>query len=259
MICHNTLNKPAHHSKDCAIIKQIGLKLVKRTPGNGGDAASRVGHKAPTTAPAPAPPTAPAPAAVNNGGSTGTPEAFTAATKAKSYDSGNEFDYKGKYEESVFTGKTKSNTSLYPHASHATAETTEDTHPPANPPTATTSCRHSTSSMDPTGVCMVQLPKRVIALLNNPPAHSIAFLSTKLCPCTSLLIADTGATDHMIPNKSAFISYRPVTGCHVRMGSNSFAPILGTGSAVIALNGKSILIRDCLLDIGKHGDCIQRS
>ncbi len=150
----------------------------------------------------------------------------------------------------VFTGKTKSNASLYPHASHATAETTEDTHPPTNPPTATTSCRHSTSSMDPTGVCMVQLPKRVTALLNNPPAHSIAFVSTKLHPCTSLLIADTGATDHMIPDKSAFISYPPVTGrCRrhcVCMGNNSFAPILGTGSAVIALNGKRILIRDCL-------------
>ncbi len=30
------------------------------------------------------------------------------------------------------------------------------------------------------------------------------------------------------------------------MGNNLFAPILGTGSAVIALNGKRILIRDCL-------------
>jgi hypothetical protein len=246
MICHNTSNKPTHHSKDCPILKQIGLKLVKRTPGNGGDAASRVGHEAPTTAPAPAPPTAPAPAAVENGGSTGTPGAFTAATKAKSYNSGNEFDYKGKYEGSVITGKTKSNASLYPHASHATAETTEDTHPPANPLMATTSCRHSTSSMDPTGVCTVQLPKQVIALLNNPPAHSIAFVSTNLCPRTSLLVADTGVTDHMIPNKSAFILYRPVAGRPVRMGNNLFAPILGTGSAVIALNRKCILIRDCL-------------
>jgi hypothetical protein len=44
MICHNTSNKPAHQSKDCPILKQIGLKLVKRTPGDGGDVASRVGH-----------------------------------------------------------------------------------------------------------------------------------------------------------------------------------------------------------------------
>ncbi len=246
MICHNTLKKPAHHSKDCPILKQIRLKLVKRTPGNGGDAASRVGHEAPATAPEPTPPAAPVPATVKNGGSTGTIGAFMVATKAKSYDLGDEFDYEGKYEGLVFSGKTKSNASLYPHASHITAKITEDTHPPANPPPAMTSCCHSISSMDRTGVCTVQLPKQVIALLNNPPAHSIAFMSTKLRPRTSLLVADTGATDHMIPDKSAFNSYRPVTGRRVRMGNNLFAPILGTGSAVIALKGKHILIRDCL-------------
>jgi hypothetical protein len=50
----------------------------------------------------------------------------------------------------------------------------------------------------------------------------------------------------MIPNKSAFISYHPITSRRVHMGKNSFAPILGTDSAIISLNGKHILIRDCL-------------
>jgi hypothetical protein len=50
----------------------------------------------------------------------------------------------------------------------------------------------------------------------------------------------------MIPDKSSFISYRPVSGRRVRMGNNSFAPVLGSGSAVIAINGKRILIRECL-------------
>ena len=44
-----------------------------------------------------------------------------------------------------------------------------------------------------------------------------------------------------VPDKRAFISYRPVSGHWVRMGNNSFAPILGSGSAVIA-----ILIGECL-------------
>jgi hypothetical protein len=52
--------------------------------------------------------------------------------------------------------------------------------------------------------------------------------------------------DHMIPHKLAFISYKPATGRHIRMGNNSFAPILGTGSAIISINGKRILIRVCL-------------
>ena len=50
----------------------------------------------------------------------------------------------------------------------------------------------------------------------------------------------------MIPDKSVFISCRPVSGRRVRMGNNSFAPILGSGSAVIAINGKGILIMEGL-------------
>jgi hypothetical protein len=60
-----------------------------------------------------------------------------------------------------------------------------------------------------------------------------------------LLVADTGATNHMLPNKLAFISYHPAANCRVRMGNKSFAPILGTGSAIIAVNGKQILIQNC--------------
>ena len=101
LVCHNMSNKPAHHTKDCPILKQIGLKLVKRTPADGNNAASRVGESlAPAPAPAPTPPTH-APSA--DGGSAATPGAFTAATKAASYDSGDESDYKGKYDGSVYS------------------------------------------------------------------------------------------------------------------------------------------------------------
>ncbi len=114
LVCHNTSNKLAHHTKDCPILKQLGLKLVKCIPADGGDAASCVSER-----PAPAP--TPAPSA--DGGSAGTPGAFMAATKAESYDSGEEFDYEGKYKRLVYSGKSRSNVSVYPHASHATAET----------------------------------------------------------------------------------------------------------------------------------------
>jgi hypothetical protein len=50
----------------------------------------------------------------------------------------------------------------------------------------------------------------------------------------------------MIPDKSAFISYRPCLGQRVCMGHNFFAPILGSGTAIISMNGKRILIPDCL-------------
>ncbi len=48
------------------------------------------------------------------------------------------------------------------------------------------------------------------------------------------------------PRKSAFIFYYPVSGRCVCMSNNSFAPILGHGSAIISHNGKLILIWHCL-------------
>jgi hypothetical protein len=96
------------------------------------------------------------------------------------------------------------------------------------------------------GVNTIYLPKMVLSLLNNPPAHSIVHFQGILSKHMSLLVADTGATDHMLPDKSAFISYYPVSGRHVWMENNSFAPIIGHGTAVTSLNGKKILICKCL-------------
>ena len=151
-----------------------------------------------------------------------------AATEADSYDSGKEFDYEGRHEGLVYNGKPKSNVFVYPSASHATAE------PLDTSSESTTNCYLTTSSIDPQGVRTTPLPKHVIALLRNPPAYSTGLVPGE---AHSLLVANTGATDHMIPDKSVFISYRPVSGRRVRMGNNSFAPILGSDSAVIAING----------------------
>ena len=137
----------------------------------------------------------------------------------------------------MYNGKPKSNISVYPNASHATAE------PLDTSSESTTNCCHTASSIDPQGVQTTPLPKHDIALLWNLPTHSTALVPGE---AHSLLVADTGATDHMILDKSVFISYRPVSGHGVRMGNNSFAPILGSGSAIIAINGKRILIRECL-------------
>jgi hypothetical protein len=57
-----------------------------------------------------------------------------------------------------------------------------------------------------------------------------------------LVVADTGATDHMVPDRSAFISYKSVHGLRVCMGNNLFALILGRGMAIISLNGQCLLI-----------------
>jgi hypothetical protein len=62
----------------------------------------------------------------------------------------------------------------------------------------------------------------------------------------SLIVADTGATDHMHPDRLAFISYKSVRSLRVRMGNNSYASVLGKGTAIVSLNGKHLLIRNVL-------------
>ena len=106
----------------------------------------------------------------------------------------------------------------------------------------------SRTMMEPQGVYTIYLPlpKTVLSLLNNPPAHLIVCFQGISSKCMSLLVADTGATDHMLPDKSAFISYYPVSGRRVWIGNNSFAPIFSHGTAMISLNGKKILIGKCL-------------
>jgi hypothetical protein len=59
-------------------------------------------------------------------------------------------------------------------------------------------------------------------------------------------VANSGDTNHMFPDKSAFISYRLVTNLQVQMGNNSFLPILGCGLAIISLNSQRILVRNAL-------------
>jgi hypothetical protein len=59
-------------------------------------------------------------------------------------------------------------------------------------------------------------------------------------------VADSGATDHMFPDKSTFISYKLVSNLQVHMGNNSFLPVLGRGTAIILLNGQRVLVQNAL-------------
>ena len=83
------------------------------------------------------------------------------------------------------------------------------------------------------------------------PSGLVLALLTAISPHDStaglwLVVADTGAMDHMVPNRSAFNSYEAVRNLHVQMGNNSYAPALGRGTAIILLNGQRLLIRNVL-------------
>ncbi len=61
-----------------------------------------------------------------------------------------------------------------------------------------------------------------------------------------LVVADTGATNHMLPDHLAFISYKSVWHLRVWMGNNSYAPVLGRGTVIVSLNGQRLLIQNVL-------------
>ncbi len=42
-----------------------------------------------------------------------------------------------------------------------------------------------------------------------------------------LVVVDTGATDHMLPDCTPFISYKMVHNLRIQMSNNSYAPVLG--------------------------------
>ncbi len=88
----------------------------------------------------------------------------------------------------------------------------------------------------------ISLPARLQYLLDTSAPHDIP-PNARL---DSLVIADTDASEHMFPDKSAFISYHRVSNVWVRMRNDSYAPALGQGSVTICLNRYNILVRDVL-------------
>ena len=113
------------------------------------------------------------------------------------------------------------------------------------PSTSTLSCCWVSLENGPT--CSVtQLADDIVL----PPilVQSLLKAIPTTCSGTSsrFVVTDTGATDHMVPDRGAFISYKSIQGLRVRMGNNFFAPVLGWGTAIISLHGQRLLIRNVL-------------
>jgi hypothetical protein len=65
-------------------------------------------------------------------------------------------------------------------------------------------------------------------------------------PPTSVLIADSGATDHMWPHYEAFTSYMPLYSKYVTLADNPHSPVAGIGSIKILLDGHVVGVRNVL-------------
>ena len=83
-------------------------------------------------------------------------------------------------------------------------------------------------------------------MIDAIPFHAIPAFATPRRLQQTLMIADTGATVHMFPDRSAFISYHHSTHISVRLGNHTYTPVLGNGTAIVSLNGKCVLIRNAL-------------
>ena len=75
--------------------------------------------------------------------------------------------------------------------------------------------------------------------------HLSASSVTKLGGATTgVCVADSGATDHLFPDISAFISYHRVSGRFVRLADQRLAKIMGIGSVAICLGGKKVVLHN---------------
>jgi hypothetical protein len=214
----------------------------------------------PSPAPAPAnsPTPASAPASSSPGGriaSTDYPASGSApsglmvsvADEAdEEYDSDLEFRWTGDEDGVLFSvdsasHKSNDRVAPYPSCSHVAVVSA---FPPSFPtmgsssPAASSSCRVSSVDHSHSPPSISSALHSLLARLSQSP----------IAPGSGsrLAIADSGATDHMLPDKSAFISYKTTSNLKVHMGNNTYLPVLARGSAIISLNGQRVLVRHAL-------------
>ena len=130
-----------------------------------------------------------------------------------------------------------------PDASDATLVSSAPVNLNASVGSYTATHRTVNSSQSPTRV--LKLPKALSFLVTKGINASIP---ASTIHNVVLAVADTGATDHMCPEQSAFVSYHPVpcNTLNVCMGNKTLAPVLGKGTSIILLNGKLVLVRSVL-------------
>jgi hypothetical protein len=82
----------------------------------------------------------------------------------------------------------------------------------------------------------IQPTEEVIALLSSIHLliQSMPKSSIGITLMGHVMVTDLCATDHMIPNKSSFISHQSISHLHICMGNNSYIPVLGHGKAIFS-------------------------
>jgi hypothetical protein len=224
-ICHRA-EKLWHVPANCPLLKELNLKLVSGPP-------SLAPGPAPTPSPAPAP-LAPTPSPSPRGWvaladnqsisrsvcSPSAPSGLMASVAEDDFDFDQEFCWTGdedgfEYSPSVGSSSRKSNTRVAPYLSCFQVSLMSSSPSSASVEFFLPSASRSSSTAD------TRSPHSISPALQSLLQRlSHSSISPDLSCC--LAIADSGATNHMFPYKSAFISYKTTSGLKVQMGNNSY-------------------------------------
>ncbi len=237
-ICHHD-KLPCHVPTQCLRLAELNLKLIKCHP-----VASSPSSSAPPQCPLPSPAPTPTPSghaaatdassATGSLGSSSAPSGLTAAVAPAVHPPGN-FDLDDKYHwegDNVgveYPPPSNVNTRIVPYS------------PSCSHICVVPSLSTSALSIHPQALqlCLLSALQHLLTKLSLSPIVAPLFHGC-------LAITDTGAIDHMVPDKSCFISYKSVSGLLVRKGNNSYVQVLGHGTAKFALNGKRLLVCNVL-------------
>jgi hypothetical protein len=218
--------EPKHVPKDCHLLKALKLKLVNVAP-----AARSLAPPPQSVTPAPASPSprgcvasSTTPTAIDATGSRMAPSGLTAALAVTleavdNFDSDNDFRWAGNESGVDYADHLKSIKSVAPYTPSCSSTTVSFTS--SSPPLALHMVSTSLAVEHSTSPTSIPLSYHVINLLRNlhclilwVSQSSIGIKSSK-----RFAVADTRATDHMLPNKLAFISYKAVFNLQVWMGN----------------------------------------
>jgi hypothetical protein len=136
--------------------------------------------------------------------------------------------------------KSNNDVAFYPSCKHVIVEAIS---PVSICPIPTVKFDHDASTILPlvSSSCCIKLSKKLMSIIASMSASLILLGSYR-----QFTVADSGATNHLFPDKLAVISYELVSNLCVRMGNNSYLPVLGQGLEIISLNGQHILVRNAL-------------
>jgi hypothetical protein len=232
---------------NCPLLAELNLKLVKGPPRAAAPTLAPPGHVT-AASPSPGGHSTVADRALASGlsGSSDVPSGLSATVADEEYNLGDDFCWEGNEYGVGLTGpsavghNSNNNIALYPSCLHAVVEAT---------PYFLVS--QDFPLMCPEN-CMPSLPSVSLLrclILSHTLSSIIACMSAaSIIPGSGrcFTVADSGATDHILSDKSAFISYKLVTNLQVRMGNNFYLHVLGQGSAILSLNSQCILVRNAL-------------